>query len=213
MRSFLCNLPGRFSLVFSLLLLLPLAASPTAVQAAAAAPQEQVHIVAHLPLHGMHVNQMFLQQRDNKSYLFLHRPQKNAFALVDVTTPSKPVLLSRRTMQESSRTQVNPPASDSVLALAVSPDSTPQYTPASATTAADSAKLPSETVQLVDFSDPQSPKALKTFHGVTSMFPDDAHKLIYLVNGDGLWIIRHHAVRPMPMCTSEEAMNPLPDCQ
>jgi hypothetical protein len=113
-------------------------------------------------------------------------------------------------MQESARTQVNPPAPGSVLAIAVKPDHTAQFTAASATTAA---KLPTQTVQLLDLSDPKNPKTLQTFEGVTSMYPDDAHKLLFLTNSEGLWIIRHHAIRPMPMCTSEDSLNPLPDCQ
>jgi hypothetical protein len=196
--------------LFSFFLLF-LVAVPRALAATAhAASTEQVQIVAHLPLNGMHVDQMFVQQRNDKSYLFLHRTGKNAFALVDVTKPSKPVLLSRSAMQEPSRAQVDPPAAGSVLAIAVRPEGNAQKTIATAPAAQTPA---TETVQLVDLSDPQNPKTLKTFQGVTSMYPDDARKLVYLVNDEGLWIIRHHALRPMPMCTSEEALNPLPDCQ
>lgn len=206
MLTWLKGLPGRLA-SFSLFLVLPFLALPlTPVRAASTAPQEQIQIVAHLPLEGMHINQMFVQQRDNKSYLYLHRQGKNAFALVDVTQPGKPVLLSRKDIQEPARGKVDPPAAGSVLAIAVKPEG-------AADAAAPPAKLHSETVQLMDLSDPKNPKTLKTFQGVTSIYPDDARKLVYLVNSEGLWIIRHRAIRPMPMCTSTEAMNPLPDCQ
>jgi hypothetical protein len=53
-------------------------------------------------------------------------------------------------------------------------------------------------------SDPKNAKTLKTFKGVTSIYPDDGRTLVYLVNGEGLWIISHRMLRPMPLCTSED---------
>jgi hypothetical protein len=69
------------------------------------------------------------------------------------------------------------------------------------------------TVQFVDTSNPKTAKTVKTFKGVTSLYTDNARKLVYLVNAEGLWIVSHRMIRPMPLCTSEEALNPLPDCQ
>jgi hypothetical protein len=48
------------------------------------AGQEQIKVLGHLPLESMHVNQMFVQQRGDQVYLFLHRPRKDAYAVVDV---------------------------------------------------------------------------------------------------------------------------------
>jgi hypothetical protein len=73
--------------------------------------------------------------------------------------------------------------------------------------------LPTETVRLVDLSDPKHPKTLKTFTGVTSMLPDDSRKLIYIVNSEGLWLVRHRQSRPMPMCTSADSLIQDPNCQ
>jgi len=209
MRKLASVLPIQFALFSSLLLLFFVAVPPATMAAAASGTNEQVRIVGHLPLNGMHVNQMFVQQRDHKSYLYLHRSRTNAYALVDVTRPSKPVLVSRRDLAEPTRTQVDPPASGSVLAIAVRPEGA-VHTAAETSTAA----MPStQTVQLLDLSDPKNPKMLKTFQGVTSLFPDDARKLVFLTNAEGLWIISHHAIRPMPICSSSDALNPLPDCQ
>lgn len=54
--------------------------------------QEHIRVAGHLDLQGMQVKQMFLQQRDTKSYLFLRRADQNAFAIVDITNPNRPVL-------------------------------------------------------------------------------------------------------------------------
>jgi hypothetical protein len=47
-------------------------------------------------------------------------------------------------------------------------------------------RLPTETIQFVDMSDPKNAKNVKTFEGVTSVYPDDGRKLVYLTNGDGI---------------------------
>jgi hypothetical protein len=33
------------------------------------------------------------------------------------------------------------------------------------------------------------------------------------VNNDGLWIVSHHMTHPLPLCNSESALTPEPDCQ
>ena len=200
-------LSGRLAFLSAISLSLLVGVPSAAAQTSSSSSQEQVKVLAHLPLDNMQVNQMFVQQRDNKFYLYLHRPAKDAFALVDVSKPDKPVLLSRDAMNETPGSQVQPPAGGSVLALTVTPEGgTAHVVPAAL-------KLPTETVQLVDMSNPKSAKSVKTFKGVTSVYPDDARKLVYLVNGDGLWIVSHRMIRPMPLCTSEQALTPLPECR
>lgn len=199
--------PGRSVFLTVILLSLLVVAPRVAAQTPSGSSQEQVKVLAHLPLEGMRVNQMFVQQRGNKSYLYLHRPTKDAFALVDVSKPDKPVLLSRDALKEAPGSQVEAPAGGSVLALTViSEGSAAQAAPAAV-------QLPTETVHFVDMSNPKSPKSVKSFKGVTSVYSDDARKLVYLVNADGLWIVSHHMTRPMPFCTSEDALNPVPECR
>ena len=168
---------------------------------------EHIRVVGHLPLENMHVNQMFVQQRGSKVYLFLHRPTKQAYAVVDVTKPGSPVLVSRDTLKESSATQIEAPAPGSAFAIAVTPENGPENQAPAST------PLPSETVQFVDMSNPKSAKTVKIFKGVTSIYPDDGRKLVYLVNGDGLWIVSHTMTHPLPLCNSESALTPEPDCQ
>jgi hypothetical protein len=167
---------------------------------------EHIRVVGHLPLQNMHVNQMFVQQRGSKVFLFLHRPTKQAYAVVDVTKPESPVLVSRDTLKESSATQIEGTAPGSAFAIAVTPENATE-SQSSAT------PLPSETVQFVDMSNPKSAKTVKIFKGVTSIYPDDGRKLVYLVNGDGLWIVSHNMTHPLPLCNSESALTPEPDCQ
>jgi hypothetical protein len=167
---------------------------------------EHIRVVGHLPLQNMQVNQMFVQQRGSKYYLFLHRPTKQAYAVVDVTKPENPMLTTRDTLKEASGTQVADTAPGSAFAIAVTPENAPENESAAA-------PLHSETVQFVDMSNPKSAKTVKIFKGVTSIYPDDSRKLVYLVNGDGLWIVSHNMTHPLPLCNSESALTPEPDCQ
>jgi len=184
MRIAASILPGRLVPLLSLCLLFAFLSVGPSVAA-----QDHVRVLANLPLEGMHVNQMFVQQRGGRTYLYLHRPRKDVFALVDVTKPDKPVLVSRHALKGSSEG----PAAGSAFAITVAPEAMDP-----------GAKLPMETVNLVDASHPKAIKTIKTFTGVTSMYNDDARKLVYLVNGEGLWIISHQLTRPVSICGTEE---------
>lgn len=167
---------------------------------------EQIKVVGHLPLPNMRVNQMFVQNHGGKVFLYLHRPSKQAYAVVDVTKPAAPVLLDRDTLKEAKGERVENPATGSVVAIAVTPEDNGQA-------AAAPVPLPTETVQFVDLSNPKNPKSVKAFKGVTSVYPDDSRKLVYLVNDEGLWIVGHHMTHPLPVCNSEAALTSEPDCQ
>jgi hypothetical protein len=78
--------------------------------------QELVSVAGHLDLQGMAVKQIFLQQRGNKYYLFLRRVDKNDFAIVDVTEPTKPVLVDRNSLKEPPGGDVEMPSPGSALA-------------------------------------------------------------------------------------------------
>jgi hypothetical protein len=171
--------------------------------------QEQVSVAGHMELQGMRVKQMFLQQRGSKYYLFLRRADKNAFAIVDVTNPGKPVLTDREALPQPTGGSVDLPAQGSALAIAFVPDSGSAASAGRA--AADS--LPTETVRLVDLTDPRHPKTIKIFNKVISVANDDGRKLVFLVNNEGLWIVSHHRNHPLPMCTSESEIESIPDCQ
>ena len=116
------------------------------------------------------------------------------------------MLLSRDALKGTQASQIEPTETGSALALAVTPDQTEGQS-------VEARPLPTETVQLLNMSDPKNVKVMKTFKGVTSIYPDDGRKLVYLVNSDGLWIVSHRMTRPLPLCSSESALTPLPDCQ
>lgn len=166
---------------------------------------EHIRVVGHLPLENIHVSQMFVEQRGSNVYLFLHRPSKQAYAVVDVTKPENPKLVSRETLKQADYGKVEGPSTGSAFAISTAPENSE--------TEPSAPNLPKETIQFIDMSNPKDVKTVKTFKGVTAMYPDDSRKLVYLVNDEGLWIVSHRMTHPLPLCNSESALTPEPDCQ
>jgi len=167
-------------------------------------------VIAHLPLPQATGNQMLLQRENEKHYLYVQQAGKQGFMVVDVTKPEKPSLL-KRTAESNQSTAGNLQMVSPDVAIAEAPEKTP------ATLTSNS--HPTETVRVLDLSDPRNPKTLETFNKVTSILPDGGHGLIYLTNNEGLWILRYNRpsllepAKKKPPCDSEsEIMAMPPDC-
>jgi len=168
------------------------------------APQP-ASVIAHLALPGAAVSQLDLQQYGNKQYLYVERTSKEGFAIVDVTKPDQPNVIKREAWPNQASAgklqMVN-----ARLALAEAPDSATAET------------IPStETLTVLDLSDPANPRTILTFSGVTSTFADDARSLVYITNSEGLWILKHQSEQELSSephaCTTEDASNDVASCQ
>ena len=150
---------------------------------------------------------MLLQKENGKQYLYVQQAGKQGFMIVDVSKPEKPSLL-KRTAESNQSTTGNLQIVSPDVAIAEAPEKTP--------TTLTSSNRPTETVRVLDLSDPRNPKTLETFNKVTSLLPDGGHGLIYLTNNEGLWILRYD--RPAPLeparkkkpCDSESEIMAMP---
>jgi hypothetical protein len=157
---------------------------------------------------------MFLQPLGDHYYLYLHRSAAQAFALVDVTRPEKPVLVESETLKEGPGARVEMVKSEAVLAVSVSPEGGGAANGGGhLPTAAAEEKVASQTVRLIDLSDPRHPRVINTFMGVTSMAQDDSRRLLFLVNTEGLWVIAHPEVHVVPACGTRDTLMIEPNCQ
>lgn len=154
---------------------------------------------------------MLLQKEKGKQYLYIQQAGKRGFMVVDVSKPEEPNLL-KRTAESNQSTSGNLEMVGPDIAIAEAPEKTP--------TTLTSGSHPTETVRVLDLSDPHNPKTLETFNKVTAILPDGGHGLLFLTNNDGLWILRYnHPSRLEPAktkqpCTSETAIQAMPpDCQ
>jgi hypothetical protein len=161
-------------------------------------------VVAHLPLGGASVNQIFLREQGGMQYLYLGEASKDGLAIVNVTTPNQPSIVRLMAWPNEGSTGKLQMVGDR-LALAETPDSA----------AAETVARTSLTV--LDLSDPANPRTIQTFSGVTGTLTDDARNLVYITNSDGLWILKHQpaqAASAMPRgCLSGDASNELASCQ
>jgi hypothetical protein len=167
-------------------------------------------VIAHLPLPQAAGSQMLLQRENGKHYLYVQQAGKQGFMVVDVSNPEKPSLL-KRTAESNQSTSGNLAMVSPDVAIAEAPEKTP--------TTLSSSNHPTETVRVLDLSDPRNPKTLETFNKVTSILPDGGHSLIFLTNNEGLWILRYNhpsllePAKKKPPCDSEsEIMAMPPDC-
>jgi hypothetical protein len=168
-------------------------------------------VIAHLSLPQATGSQMLLQRQDTgKNYLYVQQASKQGFMIVDVTKPDHPDLL-KRTADQSKATAGTLQMVSPDVAIAEAPEKKPNTLTSTA--------HPTETVRVLDLSDPHNPKTLQEFTGVTSLLPDGNHGLVYLTNAQGLWVLRYYRppllepAKKKPPCDSEsEIMAMPPDC-
>ncbi len=120
------------------------------------------NVVAHVELAGGPVTRMLLVQKSGKEYLLLGLDSSERVAILDVSEPGKPRAIDATAPAQSPATEV---------------------------------KLVADTLTLFGRSDtettaPSSPKEIRNLTGVTAFMKDKAHGLIYVTNGDGLWIVK-----------------------
>jgi hypothetical protein len=168
-------------------------------------------VIAHLALPQATGNQMLLQKDHEKLYLYVQQAAKQGFMIVDVSKPERPILL-RRSAESSRATAGNLQIMSPDVALAEAPERT--------SSTVTSTNHPTETVRVLDVSNPRNPRTLETFTHVSSILPEYGHGLVYLTNDEGLWILRYNRPAPLEpernkkLCDSASAIAAMPpDCQ
>jgi hypothetical protein len=161
-------------------------------------------VIGHLALPGASVRELVLQQHGSKQYLYVEQASKEGFAIVDVTNPEQPnVIRSEAWPNQASAGKLQLVAGR--LALAEARDTGTAETVSS-----------TETLTVLDLSDPANPRTILTFSRVTSTLADDERNLVYITNSDGLWILKHQPQQGVSSasrgCSSEDASNDLASC-
>jgi hypothetical protein len=172
-------------------------------------PANSVTVIAHLPLVGNPVSQLFMQEHDGKQYLYIQQSSEDGFTIIDVTKPSRPSVVKRVNLPSKvsgERLQMV----GAGLAIAEAPDAgasgarnalAPAEAEGMARSGTDS--NPTQFVRLLDLSDPTYPRTLQTFNAVSDILLDGGRNLIYITNGEGLWILSHNVPPPHRICDSE----------
>jgi hypothetical protein len=135
--------------------------------------KDEIEVVGHIPLTGGPVKRFLSTQHYSSYYLYAERANGGNVTLIDITKTNQPAVLAD--MASGNLTMVAGTA-----ALVVNEP------------AASAATQPPQSIKIMDFSDPQNPKVAREFTGVTAMSRDDQRGLIFVANGDGIWILQRH---------------------
>src|ERR1700733_3066062 len=172
---------------------------------AAKPAQQPAFVIAHLARPGAAVRQLELQQRGNKQYLYVVQASKQGFAVVDVTKQDQPKVIRNEAWPNQASTGKLQLVSTRLGLAEASDTATPETVSST------------ETLKVLDLSDPANPRTILTFSGVTSTLADAARSLVYITNSEGLWILKHQPEQEMSLqthaCSSEDASNDVASCQ
>jgi hypothetical protein len=168
-------------------------------------PSYQAKVVGQVALPGKTTRQMFLQQHGRRSYLYVRQASQQSYTVFDITKPQRP----RRLNQVSQR---NLTMVDSGIAISETLDTASSSRSVSNAGTSQGGRTP-ELVRALDVSDPAHPRTVQTFDGVTSIARDDPRTLIYVANGEGIWIPSHYEVPRRHLCSSSDAISSaIPNC-
>ena len=137
-------------------------------------PQDQIVVVAHLPLNGSAVTRFVFTQHYRRNYVYAESAHGKTLTMIDVTDASKPSLLTD---------VASAPAGGDVVmaagtaALISTSDSAP------------SISAQPQTFRIISFADPAHPVVSQEFPNVSAMARDEKRSLIFLANEQGLWIL------------------------
>jgi hypothetical protein len=143
-------------------------------------PKDQIEVVGHIPLVGGPVTRFQSTQHYSSYYLYAEHDAGKSVTLIDVTKAAKPSVLTDVSYSLGG-------TSESLIVVAGTA-ALVNSEPSTATAATTKA----QTLKVMDFSDPQNPKVAREFTGVTAVGRDDARRLIFIANGDGIWILQQY---------------------
>jgi hypothetical protein len=166
----------------------------------------QAKVIAHLPLSGG-ARQMFSQQEGSRQFLYVQRSSQQGVTVIDITKPERPKVVNQLPLENLTMVSFG-------LAISETPKNSATWGASLGDGNADGPPGNDvlESVRVLDVSDPAHPRTVRNFDGVTSILQDSARNLLYVANGDGVWIVSHQQVLRSHECSSSDAISPLPTC-
>ena len=138
-----------------------------------------VGVIAHLQFDGGTATRMLLMEKNGRDYLYVGGGSASGVCILDVTKPAAPRRIEKFAGAGSAQ------AADFQLV-----GDTLAVTSGTGEASASSSDVTGRSVTIVNTSDPANPQPIQTFSGVTSVVADNARGLIYLSNGEGLWVVQ-----------------------
>ena len=153
-----------------------------------AIPSDSIDVIGHLNLTNASVTRLATSEHWRRELLELQDPTHRTLTLVDVTDAAHPAVVKQLHLP---RGAANSNLADMVGNVGLLTG-----------TSAPFATSQVHSVSVVSFTDPNHPATVRKFNGVTAFRMDEGRGLIYLVNQEGLWILRE---KPAPDQALEQA--------
>src|SRR5580698_4699897 len=150
------------------------------VKAPPSSPKDEIEVVGHVPLVGGPVTRFSSTQHYSSYYLYAEHGGSSNVTLIDVTKVGQPAVLADVSYSPDGTSQSLLAVAGTAALVNAAPG-----TPAAPATA-------SQTLRIMDFSDPLHPTVAREFIGVTAIGRNDSRGLIFVANGEGIWILRQH---------------------
>jgi hypothetical protein len=142
----------------------------------------QAQVVAHISFAGLSAVDMAMQKKVNdKYYLYVQHSSDQGISIIDISKPAQPRAIGLIPWPDpavSSRMNVT-----GDLAIIAETGALPMRSSTS-----------KDDLVLWDLSNPAAPRAMQKFSGVVKWLQDERN-FIYVLNGDGLWVVSKPADR------------------
>jgi len=142
----------------------------------------QDHVVSHIAFSGLSAIDMAMQRTMNdKYYLYVQHSKDQGISIIDISRPAQPKAVGVIPWPDPAVPSSLNLAGD--LAIIVASEALPIHSSASG-----------DELVLWDMSNPAAPRVVQKFSGVVKWLQDERN-FIYVLNGDGLWVVSEPAER------------------
>ena len=175
------HLPSFLLVAAELLLIstIPLCAKDKHPPKQPAAQQDEITVVAHLPLTTAPITRFLTTQHYRREYLYAENGSGKVVTLLDITSVQQPSVLAEMPLPSGMPETLVTVTGNVAL---VSSQQTPTTT----------SPLEPRSFRILNFADPLHPTVQQEFTGVTALFHNERRGLIFLANQEGIWILQQH---------------------
>jgi hypothetical protein len=140
-------------------------------------PKDEIEVVGHVGLADGPVRRFLLTEHYSRTYLYAERDAGKSVTLIDVTKAAQPSVVADLANAGGDSGNLTMVSGTAALVSSAAPASTP---------------APPQMIRIMDFSDPKNPTVAREFAGVTAVMRDDRRGLVFIANGEGVWILQQH---------------------
>ena len=145
----------------------------------------QAQVVAHMSFVGLPAVDMAMQKKVNdKYYLYVQHSKNQGISIIDISKPAQPKAIAVMPWPDPAMSGTMNVTGDLAIIIAESG------------VLAMHGSTSNDDLVLWDLSNPAAPRVVQKFSGVVKWLQDERN-FIYVLNGDGLWVVSKPADRQL----------------